>query len=498
MTFKLSRRAVLLGAAASTGTAVLAEAPSRVPRPLRRGVAPVASPVIDNALERLVANANLGGAVGFVLADAATGTVLSSRQPGRSLPPASTMKAVTSIYALDRLGADFKFKTRLLARGVVKNGILNGDLILAGGGDPTLDTDRLADLARSLRDSGVFEVTGRFLVWADAYPRADMIDPDQPQHVAYNPSFCGLNLNFNRVHFEWKPNQDGFDVTMQARGLRFSPNSQVAHMDVIDRPSPIFDYRRGNDRDKWSVARKALGKKEGARWLPVRFPAIYTADIFKTLARANGIVLKSPELIDKPPTGPILAESHSEELGPMLQSMMRYSTNLTAEMTGLTASMSNGVPVGGLLASGSRMAGWAETKFGARGMKLRDHSGLGYGSAMSAQDMVNIIQQNQHIESLMRPFRFPDPRGTSNQQMSGARASAKTGTLNFVSSLAGFMESRNGRKAAFAIFTADTMRRDAIPVDQRERPQGSRSWSRRSRGLQRSLLGHWARMLDRA
>ena len=45
----------------------------------------------------------------------------------------------------------------------------------------------------------------------------DRIDGGQPEHVAYNPSYGGLNLNFNRVHFEWKKRQDDYEVTMQAR-----------------------------------------------------------------------------------------------------------------------------------------------------------------------------------------------------------------------------------------------------------------------------------------
>ncbi|MDD9921403.1 MAG: D-alanyl-D-alanine carboxypeptidase/D-alanyl-D-alanine-endopeptidase [Boseongicola sp.] len=497
MTTQLTRRSVLVAAtAAGLGQAAFARAPLSTERPQPRGVPPVAAPV-QSGFEHLVERSNLSGVVAYALIDLESGKTLDARQPGRKLPPASTLKAITSIYASQRLGDDYQFKTRLYSTAKIEDGVLLGDIALVGDGDPTLDTDTLGDLARALREVGVHSVSGRFLVWSGDFPSGKMIDEGQPDHVAYNPAFCGLNLNYNRVHFEWKPRGDAFDITMQARGLRFSPGTNVSRMAVIERSAPIFEYREGAGVDRWSVARKALGRKDGARWLPVRFPELYAADVFRTLARSNGILLGDPVVVRARPNGRVLAEVTSKPLNEILKGMMRYSTNLTAEMTGLTASMAYGVPVKDLIGSGSRMAGWAETNFGARGMQLRDHSGLGYASEMSAENMAQILAANTDVSDLMRPFRFPDPKGNAKDQMSGVSVAAKTGTLNFVSTLAGFLEGRSGRRAAFAIFTADKSKRDAIPVEQRERPKGSKSWSRRSRSLQKALLGHWADNLER-
>jgi D-alanyl-D-alanine carboxypeptidase/D-alanyl-D-alanine-endopeptidase (penicillin-binding protein 4) len=73
---------------------------------------------------------------------------------------------------------------------------------------------------------------------------------------------------------------------------------------------------------------------------------------------------------------------------------------------------------------------------------------------------------------------------------------AKTGTLNFVSSLAGYVTTRGGRPLAFAIFTGDLDRRAKIARADRERPTGARAWSRRSRGLQHQLITRWAELHD--
>ena len=486
-----SRRHVLAGLASVIGTGAYARAPETSERPIPRGGQ--RRPVSRTASEDLVRAANLGGDVGFVVSDAETGEILEARQPDKLLPPASTLKAVTTIYAIDRLGPSFRFRTEVLAAGKLENGRLKGDLILKGGGDPTLDTDRLADLAVALRETGLREVTGRFLVHDGGLPSGSRIDDEQPDHVGYNPAFGGLNLNFNRVHFEWERAGDGYDVTMQARGLRFSPATSVAQMSIVDRKAPVYDYWTTRDKDIWSVARGALGNN-GARWLPVRYPALYAGDVFRTLARSNGIVLRTAERIEDLPVAVPVVQTESDHLVPVLVDMMRYSTNLTAEMAGLSASVSNGVPVADLLGSGSRMAGWAMEKFGAEGLRFRDHSGLGYGSAISPMGMVQILGANSGVDVLMKPFGLGLDKSTPAPV--GVEVRAKTGTLNFVSSLAGFVSTRGGRKLCFTILTADTERRDAIPPEQRERPAGAKGWANRSRRLQKDLLRGWADRFD--
>ena len=222
--------------------------------------------------------------------------------PFYPLPPASVAKAVTTAYGLDRLGPGYRFPTRLVTDGTIIDGRLEGDLWLVGGGDPVLDTDALDAMARDLVDSGIRQVTGAFRVAADALPAIDQIDPGQLPHVGYNPSISALNLNFNRVFFEWERTGEDYTVRMDARSDNHSPSVTVSRMTVEARDYPVYTFHRSAAWDEWTVARSALGNG-GGRWLPVRRPPDYLAEVFQMLARDRGIALGTPVISEKRSAG---------------------------------------------------------------------------------------------------------------------------------------------------------------------------------------------------
>lgn len=442
--------------------------------------------------EALVADAGLSGKVAFAVADVTSGLVLETREAAVGLPPASVTKTVTALYALDRLGPAHRFRTRLIAAGPVQNGILQGDLVLAGGGDPTLDTDALAEMAAKLKAAGLREVRGKFLVWGGALPYARQIDADQPDHVGYNPAVSGLALNFNRVHFEWRRAGAGWGVSMDARTARYRPEVEVASMAIMAREVPVYTYRAQAGNDRWTVASGALGNG-GARWLPVRNPDKYAAEVFRTFARAQGIVLKPEAVVAALPAGTTLVTQESEPLREILRGMLKHSTNLTAEMVGLAASQAQGGRVASIRASASAMSRWANQTLGMTGARLVDHSGLGEASELRAGDLVKALvaaQKSGVLKPLLKDITLRNAKGQPNRAHP-LKVKAKTGTLNFVSALAGYLTATDGTEMAFAIFTADEPRRAKIPRAERERPRGARTWNGRSKRLQQKLLERW-------
>ena len=483
----ISRRMMLAGLLASGALPALAEEMDSSPQPVPRGGRPASVPATGADIDSLIAAAKLGGTLAFVVADAATGAILASREPDLAMPPASISKAVTSLYALDRLGGGYRFATRVLATGPVESGKVQGDIVLLGGGDPTLQTDQLGDLVALVAKAGVTGVTGRFLYWDGVLPRLKVISDDQPVHVGYNAAISGLNLNFNRVHFEWKRADGDWQVAIDARGERFVPPVEMVRVDVAGREAPLFTYDEG-PVEGWTVASGALGKG-GSRWLPVRDPGRYVAEVFRTLAQAQGIRLGLGEQAAALPAGREIARVESEPLTEVLRDMLRFSTNVTAECVGLTAS-----GLATLDASASAMSIWVKAAFGAE-VDLHDHSGLGGRSRVTAAAMATILvaaeKSGRALKPILRDVGVQDDKGRVIEGHP-VKVRAKSGTLNFVSGLAGYVSPPGGRELAFAIFTGDPERRDSVPVALREDPEGAQAWNKRARRLQGQLVSRWA------
>lgn len=487
----LTRRALLSGIAAVAGQAAFAEGLTRSVRPTMRptGIAPNRAP----EAEALVARARLGGQVSFTVANARTGQILESFNPMMGLPPASVAKAVTAQYALETLGPAHAFTTRILATAPLMDGKIDGDIILVGGGDPMLDTNALAELAMALKSTGLSEVKGRFFVSPGDLPHIDQIDPDQPQHLGYNPAISGLNLNYNRVHFEWKRASNAYTVTMDARSEKYRPEVDVARMKITNEAGPTYTYTSGGNVENWTVARRALGSG-GSRWLPVRQPELYAGEVFQIFARSNGIVLKDAEVLQGPARGIRLVERKSPPLQAILRGMLKYSTNLTAEVSGLGASVARGKSITALEDSGAEMSRWARGRLGMKRAQFVDHSGLGDGTRISSADLVEGMLRIGPDSTLATIMKDIPPRDDNGNVRANTDVSvrAKTGTLNFVSGLSGFISAGANSRLAFAILAADLPRRDALPIEQRERPPGAKGWNSQAKRLQYQLINRWS------
>lgn len=498
MSAVLSRRAILGGLMSGVASVAAAQAPLTSLRPLARTATDAAAPDVSlipriaprvrASIEDMIADANLGGTVGCVLADAQTGEILETIEADVAVPPASVTKSVTALYALDALGGDYRFATRLFATGPIEDTVLRGDLILAGGGDPTLSADHLAKLADDLNAAGVTRVAGRFLCYRGALPYAEEIEPSQLDYLGYNPAVSGLNLNYNRVHFEWRRVNGSWQTTMDARTENRVPPVSMARVSLVDRRTPVFDT---TSPDRWTVALSALGNG-GSRWLPVRQPALYAGDVFQTLAGDLDIDLPRPEVVDTLPDGMEIARHDSPTLRSILNEMLLYSTNLTAEVCGLAATRAKlGRPVD-IVGSAEEMTRWLGETYGVE-CDFKDHSGLSDANRISANAMTR-IQLQVGVDGPLKPILRRIPmRNAENRRLDDypITVRAKTGTLNFVSALSGYIETPDGTNLVFTIFTANLDRRERGKATGDEVPEGSIAWNRRSRRLQQRLLQRW-------
>ena len=227
----------------------------------------------------------------------------------------------------------------------------------------------------------------------------------------------------------------------------------------------------------------------------MRRPDLYAGEVTQVIARAHGIRLPAPEVADREIDGGRVLVSHeSASLATIVELMLLHSTNLAAEVIGLTATAARGGDATSLEASARAMTDWMAAQSGATSAHFVDHSGLSDLSQVSAQDMVNLLTKvgaGRNLIARLKEITPLDARG-GEVKGSGYRIHAKTGSLNFVSSLAGFVTGPGDASLAFAVFSGDTERRAAIAPDDMERPDGARTWAGRARWLQHQLIHRWS------
>lgn len=198
MFLKSSARALLLMAVGLLPVWAVAQKSSRTARP-----------VLPAAVAKALARAQVPtDAVSLLVVDA------TGRQPprlshraGEPMNPASVMKLVTTYAALDLLGPDFTWNTRVLMDGPVADGILHGNLIVRGGGDPKMVVERLQALLAQIQYSGVQVVRGDIVLDRSAFqvPAQDAGEFDGEPLRPYNASPDALLINFKSLVMRFTP-----------------------------------------------------------------------------------------------------------------------------------------------------------------------------------------------------------------------------------------------------------------------------------------------------
>ena len=139
--------------------------------------------------------------------DLDTGETILGWHDERARNPASTMKLITTLVALDVLGPSYRWQTDVYALGDVDNGRLNGDLLIKGHGDPYLVTERVWQLLRDVNRAGIREISGDLII-DDSYFNVGPYDPgefDRQPLRAYNVAPNALLMNFKVVRYWFQP-----------------------------------------------------------------------------------------------------------------------------------------------------------------------------------------------------------------------------------------------------------------------------------------------------
>ena len=439
--------------------------------------------------------------VGFLLTDRA-GRQLAAHNAGRAFIPASVAKLPTAVAALELLGADSRFETRMQATAVPRGGRLDGDLWLVGAGDPLLGADGLVHLCRDLSAAGVGRVTGRFLYDASLYQERPAIRDDQPMTAGYNPGVSALSVNFNRLRVRWGT---GAPSDPRAWTLPRVPSVDLS----LNRRQPEGRESgnwlpAGGDPGRWQLSTGARGY--GQDWLPLKNPAEVAAEAALQACQRLGVELPAPQPGTAPEGARTLAEHPSPPMHEVVRAMLRYSNNLVAELTGLSAGRRLTGQRIGLSQSAIAVSQWYETTLPETDWARFDpgnHSGLNANARMTPDQLAAILRFAYDARygrdgrtlvellptvgldgGLARRLQTPD---------SSFAVFAKTGTMNFVSGLAGYLPTQGGRARMFAIFVNDKPLRRAYDANPSGGAWGRQAggWRSRAKQLEAALVRLW-------
>ncbi len=338
-------------------------------------------------------------------------------RPALPLVGASTQKLVTGMVALDRLGADMKFRTEVLATESADDGIVEGDLWIVGGGDPIIATDDyvgaymeppistdIEALADQIAASGLTTVTGGV--------NADETRYDAERYLSVWPD-------------------------------RFIEQNQTGPLGALTINDAFSSYPAEN-----FIRGEAIAADD---------PAVEAAADFDDLLEARGVSIGGGQSNQPAPDGlTSLGAIESPPLADIVADMISASDNATAELLlkeiGRTA---DGQPVGSTN-GGVTVAQQVVSSSGlpSDGVVITDGSGLSPENRVTCAFLVGLLEREGTDSDLTAGLPVAGESGTLRDRFVGTpiegRLRAKTGTLNDVTALAGFVDTESGDQLTFA------------------------------------------------
>lgn len=412
------------------------------------------------------------------------GDTLVAADPDEMLAPASNVKLLTSAAALDALDPDFHYTTYLLADGEVVDGVLHGDLILYGTGDPTLD-DRPTGLgpspfeamARELLRRGIRRVNGDVVGDASLFQgpeRAPGWNPDD-FNDDYAARASALGFTENVLAVEVVPGRNPGSRPL----LRLLPEGASAELINEARTVPgaprSIRLLRSDPGDPIRVTGEVRAGSRGVRrTITVDDPVLHAASGLRAVLQRHGIPVVGHTVANRDAassvvTGPriwapvfgrtapqVVATHRSPPLQEILAVVNQRSHNLYADMVSMTVGRvmdGEGSFQGGARAVTAfiqRLAGVGDR------VSLVDGSGLSRENQATAGAFIAVLQamsRGPHWSAYLETL--PEAGGRSLRRMGRSAAEgnlrAKTGTIKNVSALSGIVRSSEGEAVLFSI-----------------------------------------------
>ncbi|QTP57202.1 D-alanyl-D-alanine carboxypeptidase/D-alanyl-D-alanine-endopeptidase [Billgrantia sulfidoxydans] len=439
----------------------------------------VASAAGFAALEKMTERGFLISAEARLLGDAGRpGEVLGAIEPGRQLSPASVSKAYLAAAALDRWGPQHRFTTRLVSSAELDaDGVLRGDLILDGGGDPALTTEDLWRLAQRLHQAGVREVEGRLVVSQWRFGPVACITTDRcaAESRAAN-SYSALLSSAGVNHGNWCVNvAPGASAGEPARVTSCDSQSLIVEIDnrmetrAAGTATEFSAERITREEDEVMLLRGHIALNAAPRdvYRASGDPARQTARTLAAMLEQAGIAIGAgyATTTEPPPASAhALATVEGRPLQELLLQVMNYSNNFMADVLALNLV---DAPRATLLQAGEAIQDYVAGLPDHGPVVMLSGSGLTTENRTSASGANTLLESMFHRTSLFPSFvaSFQSPaNGVSRFIRRGSplvqdRLMLKTGTLNqpyAVRAVSGYFRARSGRWGVFTVLVNGT------------------------------------------
>ena len=435
------------------------------------------SPALEAKMDAILNDQRLmGTSTGVSIRDADTGEILYSYFGDIRLHPASNMKLLTAIAALETLGQDYQFTTEVLTDGNVKGTVLQGNLYLKGKGDPTLLEQDFDQFAKDLKAKGIQQINGDLIgddSWYDDVRLSqDLNWSDEPYYTGAQVSALTLSPNEDydagTVIVEVTPSAEAggkaqVKVTPETDYVTIVNNTEM--VEAGKSKSISIEREHGTN----NIVIEGVMPLDGSRsrsWVSVWEPTGYALDVFKKSLEEAGIQLVGNADVKAgvtPENATVLTAKKSMTLEELLIPFMKLSNNGHGET--LTKEMGKVVYGEGSWDKGLQVIEEVITDFGVNGdtILLRDGSGMSHKNMIPANEISQLLYAVQD-ESWYPAFEYSLPvagepdrlvGGTLRSRMTEGPAKgnvkAKTGSLTGVSTLSGYVTSADGEKLIFSI-----------------------------------------------
>ncbi len=483
--------AAVLAFALSTGCAARPARPadSPVPSPTAASSALTAPTQADLALGRAFddrfAAAEATALWSVRLERAGSRTVLASRNADRLVLPASNMKIATLAAAAVRLGWDYRFTTTVHLRGVRREHVLTGDVVVVGGADPTIGrgTDPLAtfrEWARALRAAGVQRVDGDLVGDPTRFGDAWLGDTWSWDDLTYGYAapYSGLTFTENAVRVRVTPAtapERPAIVTLATMASGLEVRNRVVTTDA-SHPASVSIARALTVPMLEVTGTMPIGGAAVERTVAVADPARYFLGALRAVLAEEGVEIRGRTIVARVEAATLrepVVVHHSAPLSEVAQRFMKASQNLYGEVllrVMATADDDEATPDEARTALHETLAALGVPAGTVQGM---DGSGLSRRDFMTATAVATLLQamaQPPHREAFRATLPIAGQDGTIATRFRAspcrARVLAKTGTLAHARALSGYITSASGGEYVFSViannFLVPTRDIDAI------------------------------------